>query len=376
MVLSKFSERLREALSQTARDIPEQTNLFPNIQQQLRSEQLQPLPRPDAPGQKKIRLAIAVVVMVLLISGFSYAVSPVFQWFGDQSLQAITLDHATAINQQVSDHGITLRLDQAYADGARTAVTFHITSGSSLQASPNDRVLTDAAGHIYPLLSGRQYKNEGLTEFLPLSLQQLGKSQLLTFHVQHMWLTGYKTHGTLISGNWSISFHITPQAGRLITLTGVPSTRSSITIQPTQLELAPSGLRLFLHISGLTSDTSLSTLTQFATRQVYSGTTPDKLDTGTGSIGEGALLQIHLANGQVLEPVRVDVPSLTSTLQIPDQMVGITGAATLEVLFFSAPQELQHNLTLTIDHMHIAPMGDSAHPREANGPWTFNIPLQ
>lgn len=377
-----FSEKLREALSQIAEDIPEQTDLFPRISQRLREQQRQSLrqeqqqqqwPRQKIFKQKKLRLAVALISLILLLSGFASAIPRLFQWLGDQPLQTITLDHATTIHRQVSDQGIILWLDQAYADGARTAVTFHVTSSSSLQPIPLEPVLTDAAGQTYQGIDGRQDKSNGLAEFLPLSLPQLRHSQLLTFTVHQMHLSGYNTHGQLVIGTWTIAFRITPQVGRLLTIQVAPLTRSGVTIQPSQLELAPSGIRLFLRISGLAPTTSLLTLTQFATRQGYDGTTPDGGKFGTGSTGEGALLQFRLPNGQVLEPVRVDAQSPDGRLLTSDRAVGSTGTAMLEVLFFTVPPSTQNPVTLTIDHVHIALLGNTTTPNEANGPWTFLI---
>lgn len=374
MLQHEFPEKLREMLSRASQDIPDHLDLFPRIHQPLQSEQPRQLPRPGLFGQKKSRLLAVAILVVLLISGFAYAIPPVFQWLGDQSLQTITLSNATAINQQTTSHGITLQLDQAYADGARTAVTFHVTSSSSLQAVPDDRVLVDATGQMYRLIDGRQYKHEGLVEFFPFSTQQLGHSQSVTFVVHQMWLTGYNTHGHLVAGNWKITFSIIPRAGHLLSLRIAPSTHAAITLRPTLIEQAPSGLHLFIQISGLAPDISLNTLTQFATRQVYSGNTPDGLGIGTGVLGEGALLQMQLSNGQVLEPVRVDVQEPTSTLQIPDHPVGATGTTTLDVLFLTSLSDTQAVAMLTIDHLHIALVG-GANSQQANGPWTFSIPL-
>jgi hypothetical protein len=325
---------------------------------------------------KKFRLAAVAVCIIVCISGFTYAAQPLFQWLADQPLQTITLDHATTIQHQVTDHGITLHLDQAYADGARTAVTFHVTAHSSLQPVPLAPAMTDTAHQTYSLVDGRQVKSEALAEFLPLALSQAGKNQLLTFTVRQMHLSGYNTAGQPVTGNWSISFRITPQADQFLTPAAAPATHSGITVQPILLDLAASGMRLVVRISGLTPNTSLATLTRFATRQAYSAPSPDGGNTGTtGTNSDGALLQVHQAAGQVLLPVWAGIQP-DGDMRQPDHAVGITGTVTLEVLFFTTLQSTQGPLTLTIDHLHLAQSGNSAQLTAANGPWTFAIPLK
>lgn len=370
-----FTNTLRGALKRTAEDIPEQTNLLPQIRQQI-TRSAPPQQRKMMFHQKRYRLAALLVAATLLISGFAYITPTVFQWLGDSSLQGITLDHATTINKQITVKGITLHVDQVYADAARTAITFHLSSTASSVPVPTYLVLTDTSGQIYPAIEGRSVNGEALAEFAPLASDT--QSQVLTLTIRQMHLSN-SGRGQLVAGIWQIRFPIIPLVGYSLPIASESLIHNGIAISPQRLDIAPSGTRLFVQISGLAPNTSQRALAQFAMSRMFQGTSPDGTGISSDAHSTGALLQLRLPNGQVLQPewvYPVGLPDVTALGgPTPDQEVGATGKITLEVIFYTSLQGMKGSATLTMDHVNVSPLNGGTIPQISNGPWIFSIPL-
>lgn len=374
-----FTSTLQTILKRTAEDVPRDIDLFPHLHQRV----VNPFYKSKSIRlQRKPQHIIGVLlVAAILVSGFAYAVPTLFQWLGDQSLQTITLDHATTINRQIVVKGITLHLDQAYADAARTTVTFHVSDvSSSLLPTPDPPVLTDAYNQQYRQVVGQEVHDQALIEFEPLSQDRLNSSQTLLFTVSHMVIHNAKGDPiSSVDGVWQISFQLKPLAGNSIVFHNTPLAHNGLALQLLELNIAPSGTRLFLQVSGLAPNTSLSTLSQFTTQIEISGTSPDHTGVHLSGGSDGALLQLHLSNGQVLVPAFVKPwdASTTRIIEPPpsDQAVGPSGKAELEVVFYSALSTNQGTARLMIDQLHIADYRDPTSVRTISGPWIFPIAL-
>ncbi|MDQ2905796.1 MAG: DUF4179 domain-containing protein [Chloroflexota bacterium] len=379
-----FISSMQAALQEVATDIPEDTDLFPRIRQHLLLERvLKSRPTPLWRQRRFVLTSGFLVAAVLIFSGFTLVAPALFSWLGDPSLKQITLDHATPINRQVTVHGISLHLDQAYADAARTAITYHVISSSSVAPGPLFFILTDDHHQTYSHIVGAQFRDQALLEFAPLAPDVLNHRQILTFTVKSMIIrsaTGRPV--TTLDGIWSITFPLQPLLDRSVKLTSLPLVQQGLAIEPLQLDFAPTGARLLLQISGLAPGTSVNMLAEFATHIEISGISPTDhmgLSLSDGAIIDGALLQLRLPDGSVLVPAVVQPWDSTADAAISptsqEQPVGVSGKVLLQVLFFTALPVTQGPAMLTVGQVHIAPVS-AKHYTKVPGPWTFSLSLQ
>jgi hypothetical protein len=376
-------------LREAAETIPQDTNLLPRLQQHLVAAttksgdssrsiiQLHTIPRWGY-------LAVSgVLIAGLLLSAFTFARPLILSWFGDQGLKGLSLQNATLVNRTVTAQGFTVRLEQVYADAARTVLTMQVSSSGANQATPrlDTTYLADSQGRRYPLLTSSQVQGDGLFEFVPLPNESLNAQQTLTLVIQEMFPG---SAAPPVTGPWQITFHVQPRNGRSIPLTLTPQIHTGVAIQPERLDLAPAGIRLVVRISGLKDDTSLATLANFAEQSgdIIVGCPPGSDScVSTGSTSNGALLQLRGPDGTVLMPnwVVVQDKSAQGVGSIPGagQVVGSSGSAVLEFLFSQPFHTTQGTVHLAIDQLHLASGSASSQAPEqiASGPWMFDFPL-
>lgn len=327
-------------------------------------------------------LMSSAIVIIGLLSAFTFARPLIFSWLGDNGLHGIALQNASLINRSATSQGITLQVEQVYADIARTALTLRIQAPAGYEmATPRlDTVyLLDSQGHRYAVLTGLQVANEGLLEFVPLPLNALTSEQRLTLVVPVL-LPG--AGRSSLAGPWQIPFQVHPQTAHATTLTAPPVTQSGVTIQPERLDVSSAGARLVVRISGLAADTSLLAVAHIARHDgdAIVGCPPNSRTCVTsGSTSDGALLRLESADGQVLEPswaLAIDpaTPDL-GVLPTASQFVGPSGAVEVEILFFTPLHAAHGPIQLTIDHLPLTSshVDASGNEQVASGPWTFAL---
>lgn len=385
-----LEEHVELLFRRTADTVPPDLNLAPDIIRQAAQR-----PRRLATNVGKAFMpgwtypvVAAVLVVALIVSGFTWARPLIFQWLGNGSLESATLEHATTVNRSVTVAGITLHLEQAYADAALTAVTFRITSSHSQSSKETilqdgEPVLVGADQTRYGAITSARLNDESIAEFEPMTLDKLGSSQTLTLILPSMRSGGSPTGpGDAIEGPWQITFQITPQLGRSITFDQTPVVHDAVAVQPLRLDLAPAGVRLLIRVSGLAPNTLRFPLKHFVTHQELGGVRPGS---GVGislqGTSDGGPLQLDGPNGQRLIPAWIalpgDLPPVDQGVPLNRQMVGSSGSLVLSVLFFT-PLSAQNGVAyLTLDQVDVATV--DAHGNESeqirNGPWTFQLPL-
>lgn len=385
--------RVAGLLEQVTENVPGDLDLRPRVRRRLAAshhgESSQPTymlalkQRQFAPRWGYL-MGSVIVIVGLLLSAFAFARPLIFSWLGDNGLHGISLANAPLINRSATSQGITVEVEQVYADAARTAVTTRIQApqnGEVAMPRLDQTYLLDSRGWRYPALTGLLVSGEGLLEFAPLPDDALTARQDMTLVVQAMFPGSGKAP---VAGPWQISFQIAPQAARAITLTAPPMTQGGVTVQPERLDLSPAGARLLLRISGLAADTSLLDAAHVATHDgdTIVGCPPNSHScASSGSTGDGALLRLQGSDGQVLEPswtLAIDpaTPGV-GILSSASQLVGPGGVAEIEVLFATPLHATSGTVHLTIDHFPLKSSHRDANGNEqmASGPWTFTLRL-
>jgi hypothetical protein len=382
-------QQVAHLLREAAETIPQDTNLLPRLQRHLVAATTKSGGSPHSITQLHTiprwgYLAVSgLLIAGLLLSAFTFARPLILSWFGDQGLKGLSLQNATLVNRTVTAQGLTVRLEQVYADAARTVLTMQISSSGANQATPrlDTTYLADSQGRKYPLLTSSQVQGDGLYEFVPLPNEALNAQQTLTLVVQEM-LPG--SAAPPVAGPWQITFHVQPHNGRSIPLALTPQIHNDVAIQPERLDLAPAGIRLAVRISGLKADTSLAALANFTEQSgdIIVGCPPGSDScVSTSSTGNGALLQLRGPDGTVLMPnwVVVQDESSQGVGSIPGagQVVGANGTVVLEFLFSQPFHATQGTVHLAIDQLHLASGSASSQAPEqiVSGPWTFSLPL-
>ena len=386
-----LDERVEELFRHAVEAVPAELDLTPDI---IRRAAIQP----QLPAARMLGFAVprwtypavaALLVLTVIVSGFTWAQPLIFQWLGNNSLESATLEHATTVNRGVTVAGITLHVEQAYADAALTAVTFRITGPQSSKERiglDGELLLVGPDQTQHRAITSNGLNTEYIAEFEPMPLDKLGSSQTLTLIAPSMRSAGSSTGpGPVIAGPWSITFQITPQLGRSITYDQPSVVHDGVAIQPLRLDLAPAGARLLIRLSGLAPNTLRFPLKHFVTHQELGGIRR----TGNGfSIGissqatsDGGPLQLVGPNGQHLIPAWIalpdDLPSVDQGVPLNRQVVGPSGAMVLSVLFFT-PLSAQNGVAhLTLDQVDVVTIDAQGNESERlrNGPWTFQLPL-
>lgn len=325
-----------------------------------------------------------LLVAAVLISGFAFARPLILEWFGDSALKGLSLQDATTINRSVTAHGITLTLEQGYADAARTALTMRIRMDSSTHMAGPDlgaMRLTDARGNLYKAITGAQIQGDGLFEFTPLRSDEMGTTQTMTLDVGAFFV---EESGAPVSGPWSVTFQLRSRPAQSVAFTSLAQTHHGIEVAPLRLDRAPSGVRLLVRISGLAPDTSLFSLTHFVRRGDDIFGCPPGSNVcmgGSGGTSDGALLQLKTASGQALTPAWIGVAEAPATggaasaSPSSTDAVGTSGSAVLEFLFFTPLDSRAHAAYLTLNQIRVAAVGPTSTERSIDGPWTFTLPL-
>lgn len=383
-------QTITRLLRDAAEPAPTEVDLAPRLRQRLAATTLDDQGRATAHPQARRRSprwalggVAAALVAALLLSAFAFAQPLIFSWFGDSGLRGIALQDGTLINRSATSQGVTVHLEQGYADAARTALTMRFSSADTQHLpTPNlDALyLVDAQGHRSFPLYGSQDNADSLMLFSPLAQNELSTEQPLTLVIQAMLLnSGAST--TSVAGQWDIPFHLLPRAGRTVSFAAAPQTQNGVTMQPLRLDLAPTGARLLVRVSGLPADTSLFGLAHFSTQQpVITGCPPGSgACVSSGGSGDGATMRLRGADGQSLTPSWVVV----ATNAAPDvalppsatQTVGAGGAAVVEFLFFT-PLRTTHGVAqVTLAQIEVASVIPNGPSGYVNGPWTFALPL-
>lgn len=387
------------ALHHAATEVPEDVDLRTRLHARLEAE-AQPTTNsvarraPTLPGARQAPIrtpafafqrshAVALLlVATLVVSGFAFARPLILGWFGDSALKAISIKDATTINRGVTAHGVTLTLEQGYADAARTVLSMRIRLHGSTQAVQPQlggaMRLIDAQGAVYTAFTGSQIQNDGLFEFPPLRSDELGTTQTLTL-VAGSVLIG--ASGGAIDGPWSITFQLHAQAARSVSFSAMAQTHHGITLAPLRIDRAPSGARLLVRISGLAPDASLFTLTHFVrTGDDIIGCPPgtNMCVGSSGGTSDGALLQLKTTSGQTLTPAWIEVlaPMTGDPMRAnATSVVGPGGGAVLEFLFFTPLDAGTRTAQLTTDQVRVATVGPTSTEQRIEGPWTFTLPL-
>jgi hypothetical protein len=402
----EFPIRLEQSLQQTALNVPEQVDLWPQIRRQALEYQERELSHPhnrffqtrNMFRQRKEITIVAALAFVLVVSAFVIITGPVlFQLLGDNALQKASQGHITSIQQSVTVKGVTLQLDGVYADAARTAITYHaatVNSPRNTNVVLGEMTLRDETGHVYQMNEGDGEGNDSLGDFMPVLTDHPGQSTTLTFSVSTMTImpipnlaaqkpaksSAQAIHilpDQQVSGPWKITFNVTPVAGRTLTLTNAPQTYNGISVQPTRLDIAPSGTRLFLHLRGLPAETLITFLNMFATR--FTG--PN--GSGGHTTDDSALLLLHLPNGQTIEPVTTDTLEHSKDQPNGNQdlfgVVGSSGDITLEVIFYTDLSQTHGAITITLNKLSLKTLSDDKiqnyNKYWSNGSWNFTIHL-
>lgn len=393
------------ALHHAATEVPEDVDLRARLHARLAAE-AQPTTNsvarraPTSPGARQAPIrtpafafqrshAVALLlVATLVVSGFAFARPLILGWFGDSALKAISIKDATTINRSVTTHGVTLTLEQGYADAARTVLSMRIRLHGSTQAVQPQlggaMRLIDAQGAVYTAFTGSQIQNDGLFEFPPLRSDELGTTQALTLVAGSVLITSTGNlagPGDVLDGPWSITFQLHAQAARSVPFSAMAQTHHGITLAPLRIDRAPSGARLLVRISGLAPDTSLFTLTHFVrTGDDIIGCPPGThmCVESSGGTSDGALLQLKTTSGQILTPAWIEV--LAPTTGDPMRanaasVVGPSGGAVLEFLFFTPLDTGTRTVQLTADQVRVATVGPTSTEQRIEGPWTFTLPL-
>lgn len=301
---------------------------------------------------------------------------------------------------------------QTYADATRTAVMIHInlTNAGLKLGKPAALVEPDAAsfnfgttlqdsqGHSYyannfttsinynppPTFPGTSLGTAGIVEFDPLPQAMLELPQKLTIHFTSILLNYPVKNGEAfqgeaflaLNGSWTVSFQVTPHPGRSITIDTLPQTFNGITIQPTRLDIGPSGTpfdllasgaRLTLRISGLAPDTLRSTLANMA----YKFSRSD----GSGASAEPGNGPLLLFEGREPASIVGVVAPENAPLSL-DPIVGPTGVMNLEVIFLGIKPPTPNQpevVTLTLNELCVAL---SPTEKTVPGDWSFKITLR
>lgn len=386
-----LEEHVELLFRRTADTVPPDLDLAPDIMRQAAQRQRRLATNPMRASMPEWAYPVfaAVLVIALIVSGFTWARPLIFQWMGNGSLEHATLEHATTVNRSMTVAGITLHVEQAYADAALTAVTFHMTSAQASKTSfsmDGEALLVGADQTHYRAITSVGFNDEYLAEFEPMALDKLNFVQTLTLTLPSMRASGSQTGpGPSIVGPWQITFRITPQVGRSITLDQTPVTHDGVTVQPLRLDLAPAGVRLLIRFSGLAPNTLRFGLKHFVTHQEMGGILRNADGSGVGfsssGTSDGGPLQLDGPNGQRLIPEWIalpdDLPPDEQDVSLGRQVVGPSGSLVLSVLFFT-PLSAQNGVArLTLDQVDVAIV--DAHGNEAerlrNGPWTFQLSL-
>lgn len=391
MKYDNLEERVELLFRRAAEAVPPDLDLAPAVVRQASFHPKRPamnVMKTALPGWT-YPAAAAVLVVALIVSGFTWARPLIFQWMGNGSLEHATLEHATTVNRSVTVAGVTLHVEQAYADAALTAVTFRITSAqaSKLSFHVDGEALLVGADHTrYGAITSVGFNDEYIAEFEPMALDRLGSSQTLTLSLPSMQSGRSPTGpGASIAGPWQITFQITPQLGRSITFDQAPVEHDGVAVQPLRLDLAPAGARLLIRISGLAPNTLRFPLKHFVTHQEMGGIrrNADGTSIGFSSQGtsDGGPLQLGGPDGQRLIPAWIalpdDSPPDKQGVPLGWQVVGPSGAMVLSVLFFT-PLSAQHGVAhVTLDQVDVVTRDaqGSESERIGNGPWTFQLPL-
>src|SRR5579863_8272796 len=166
--------------------VPADLDLMPAIARRLRTA----TPALERTTRRTVRLprwaypaAAVVLLFTLVVSAFTWARPFIFSWLGTPGLETATFQHATNVNRSVTVNGVTLHVEQAYADAALTAVTFRLSGahGESNQIELDvEPLLIGADQARYGAVTGAGLNGEYLQEFAPLPLDQLSTPQTLT----------------------------------------------------------------------------------------------------------------------------------------------------------------------------------------------------
>ncbi len=385
-------ERLIACLLQdAAQSVPSDVDLTPRLRPRLAQTQEETKGTMFATRQmsskahRSVPIIAIALVAILAISAFAFARPLISSWLGDTGMKGLVLGNGSLINQSVTVNGITLRLEQGYADAARTALTMQISStGSDAQSLVTPMLdqthLVDSQGRIYTALVGTQVQNDGLMEFTPLPSSALSTQQSFTLVVTQM---NRPSSTELIPGNWQITFKLHPHAIRSIEYNLPSAIIDGVSVQPERLDVTPAGARLFVKISGLKPSTSLFGLTNFAQTggDSITGCNPDSRScVGASSTSGGATLNLQEPDGQRLELSAVEVVDMATgvgSMPTADQIVGPSGSVVLEFLFWEPFHRTQGTAHLTINQIRLSSgIGSSSQDQMLNGPWAFDLALQ
>lgn len=378
-----FERRLGLLLRDTATDIESQADVAPRVRQRLSANG-------GGLGSRQWLAAASMVAIVALLVG-------TFVWFKSGQLGSHPVDSSQ----------IVLHLDAAYADSTMTMLEYHITSPRNdvgnihMEYSPFFPVLTSAIGTPLPEVSGgcttpRPFSTSQCTRFIPLPLDELGARQTLTLTVTRMMVNEIPLQPirnpptlavtSIVKGLWRASIEVTPIAGTSVPFTGVAQTHGGISIQPLRLDASPHGVRIVIHMGGLTPGSqespSFTTSAYQPANGDSSGDTPTPTS-GATSLGQATLttptgpplLPDNVVNlDSAGKPVRGPntIPNFDSAgkpLQSP-YTIPASGVLDIELVYIQPPHG---SVTLTFDHISLGTAGSPLHT--ITGPWAFSLTI-
>lgn len=157
----------------------------------------------------------------------------------------------TELSGSATSNGHTLHLVSGYADTVRTVVFVQV-DGRPLEAPSKtshgfylDGTLTDQFGHTYHQVFGGA--QGAAFSFEPLVWPATATGARLTLHVTALMPTGYGD--STVRGDWSLSFTLTQQPGRLLT-PPAPVQVGDTTYTFTRMQVSGDLLELNWSISG------------------------------------------------------------------------------------------------------------------------------
>ena len=227
----------------------------------------------------------------------------------------VPLSEASATAQ-----GITITIDQAYADPGRTTIQYHISRANTVVFSDPHVTLSDACGHVYPFVCG----TTGIAAFTPLAPGLLSAPQPLTLNLDYLYVLQPKYQP--IRGPWHVTFQVQPHLTRAV------------------------ALRLRLHLSGLPQATSPG-FTMLGLRSFIAGFVPG----GTSTDGP-ADITLHVAG---------ESPQ-TLALFDPDSVPAATNSVGVDLIYLGMQMPEHGTAELSLPAFNVAIYQDGALPTPAN----------
>lgn len=373
-----FDQQLGALLHDTASDIEPQADIAPRVRQRLAANG----------GRLGSRQWLAVASMVAIVA----LLVGTFAWFKGRQLGSHPVDSGQ----------IELHLDAAYADATMTTLRYHVTGPHSadknilVEYSPFFPTLTSASGTFLPEVNNyNPASGTASATYAPLPADELGARQTLTLAVDRMEMRETPLQlgnpptfpaSTIIKGSWRASITVTPIAGTSVPLTNAAQTHGGISIQPLRLDTSPRGIRIVIHMGGLTPGSHESPIFSTSADRSGGSDSPGCSPTrpsGNPSFGSATLTT---ATGDSCLPDNTfNLDPTGKIVRGPRTITGLdsagkpvrefytipaSGTIDIELIYIQSPHG---SVTLTFDTVSIDTGAASQHT--VTGQWTFNLTI-